>query len=474
MSLQGDPKGAVLRFAPNPNGPLTIGHARGVVVNNFLARKYGGRYILRFDDTDPKIKKPVLEAYDWIIEDSRWLNADPDEIVYASDNIEEYYKHAIELIGLEGAYICTCERKAFKALKDQGMPCKCRSHSIEETLEGWEKMLSGGYEEGEAVLRVKTDIKHKDPALRDWVAFRILEEEHPRVGHKHRVWPMLDFQSAIEDHIREVTHIIRGKDLLDSGRKQQFIYDYFGWTYPETILWGRIKIDEYGKFSTSQMHKDLDDGKYTGWDDPGLPTLRALERRGIKPEAVTEFMLGLGLSNTDINASMENLYAINRKMLDPEANRYFFIKNPVKLFVKGLPGMTMRMPLHPTFRDRGLREHCLEEGNKCLYIAKQDVEKISGDFIKLIGLPCIQITDIGEDIVNAEYIREKPKKTKKLQCLQEYIECRVLTHYGIDEGYCEPQCMNLEEGTIIQFERYGFVKLEEKKDGKLSFIYIHR
>ncbi|MFH1403114.1 MAG: glutamate--tRNA ligase [Candidatus Altiarchaeota archaeon] len=472
LKLPGDPEGAVMRFAPNPNGPLTIGHARGVVVNNHLARKYGGRFILRFDDTDPKVKKPLAEAYDWIMEDCLWLDARPDEKIIASENIGEYYRHAVELMKLGGAYVCTCERKAFKAMKDQSIECKCRKAGADDNLAGWERMLDGTYGEGEAVLRVKTDIKNPDPALRDWVAFRITHGDHPIVGEKYRVWPMLDFESAIEDHVRGVTHIIRGKDLLDSGRKQEYVYNYFGWTYPEVILWGRIRLEEFGKFSTSQMSADIASGKYEGWDDPALPTLKALRRRGVTPEAITEFMLGLGLSNTDISASMENLYAINRKIIDPDANRYFFVKNPVKMIVKGLPGMTVRLPLHPTFRGRGLREHCLKEDNECFYISKSDVEKMTGDFVKLIGLPCVKVTGTGGDIVEAEFIREKPKKTQKIQCLQDYAECVVRRPDGVDEGYCEPQCRDLDVGTVVQFERYGFCRLEGK-EGRLSFVYTH-
>jgi glutamyl-tRNA synthetase len=474
LSLPDRPGNVVMRFAPNPNGPLTIGHARGVVVNNHLARKYDGRFILRYDDTDPKTKKPLLEAYDWILEDCAWLNARPDEVVVASENIDEYYRHGVELIKAGGAYVCTCERKAFKASKDQGLACRCRGKGLEENLEGWERMLDGGYSTGEAVLRVKTDLKHPDPALRDWVAFRIIEEEHPKVGGRYRVWPMLDFESAVEDHIRGVTHIIRGKDLLDSGKKQQYVYDYFGWKYPEVILWGRIKLEGFGKFSTSEMAEDIASGKYSGWDDPALPTLNALRRRGIQPEALTEFMLSLGVSNTDISASMENLYAVNRRILDPNADRYFFVRNPVKLMVKDLPGMTVRLPLHPVFRGRGVREHCLKEGSQCLYISGDDVEGVMGDYVKLIGLPCVKVTGVSGGIVEAEYIREKPGKVKKIQCIQDYVPCSVLKPDGVDEGYCEPQCRELEVGAIVQFERYGFCRLEEKGKNRLAFIYTHK
>jgi len=472
LALPDDPKGAVLRFAPNPNGPLSIGHARGVITNHYLAKKYAGTFILRFDDTDPKTKKPVKEAYKWITEDCRWLGCDPDLIVTASENLESYYTYALQLIEAGHAYVCTCEREAFKTKKDQKLACPHRGQTPAENKAGWEKMLSTT-KEGEAVLRIKTDIENPDPALRDWAAFRILEAEHPLVGKKHRVWPMLDFESAIEDHVRGVTHIIRGIDLADSGLKQKYLYDYFGWTYPKVILWGRLQIEETGKFSTSKMAQDIASGLLSGWDDPRIPTLRALRRRGILPESIKELMLGLGLSDNAAALSLENLYSINRKNLDQKTNRYFFIPDPVKLVAVGMPGKTIRMPLHPSFKDRGVREQCYDDGG-CLFIPKKDTDLKAGDIVKLMGLSCIQVESIEDGILKAKYAPGEYKKAKKIQCLQDYVECEVMRpDGGLESGYCDPQCKSLEVGTVIQFERYGFCRLDSKDGGRLVFVYGH-
>jgi glutamyl-tRNA synthetase len=473
MRLAGDPKGAVLRFAPNPNGTLTLGHARGVVTNYYLAKKYSGRFILRFDDTDPRTKKPVKEAYAWIPQDCEWLQCPPDEIVTASENIDAYYKYAVTLIEAGHAYVCTCEREAFKTKKNQMIACPHRDKSPPDNKAAWDMMFSS-YREGEAVLRIKTDIKHPDPALRDWVAFRIIEDEHPIVGRRYRVWPMLDFESAIEDHIRGVTHILRGIDLADSGFKQKYVYDYLGWEYPEVILWGRIQIDETGKFSTSKMAQDIASGLFSGWDDPRLPTLRALKRRGILPESIKDFMLSLGLSDSAAGVSMDTLYAINRSRLDERTSRYFFISDPVKLVAHGLPGKTVRLPLHPSYKERGVREYCLSEGG-CLYIPRKDSNLNEGDVVKLMGLPCVKVTSVGDGGLVAEYDPSDGKKAAKVQCLQDYVDCAVMKPDGaLDMGYCDPQCASLEVGTIVQFERYGFCRLDSKASGKLTFVYGHK
>lgn len=342
----------VMRFAPNPNGPPTLGSARGIVINHEYAKMYKGKFILRFDDTDPRTKRPMIEAYDWYLEDCEWLGAKPDEVVYASKRIPIYYEYAEKLIEMGKAYVCFCEREEFKKYKDAGEECPHRNTPAEDNLEFWRKMLEGEYKEGEAVLRIKTDMKHKDPAVRDWVAFRIIYESHPLVGDAYFVYPTLDFESAIEDHLLGVTHILRGKDLADSEKRQRYIYEYFGWEYPVVKLWGRVSIHEFGKLSTSSIKKAIEEGKFTGWDDPRLPTLKALRRRGFEPEAIRNFFISLGVGENDVSVSMKNLYAENRKIVDKKANRYFFVWDPVEIEIEGLEEREVEVPLHPNKKIR--------------------------------------------------------------------------------------------------------------------------
>jgi len=477
LKLPKKPERVVMRFAPNPNGPATLGSARGIVVNSELAKRYNGKFILRFDDTDPKTKRPLLEAYEWYIEDCEWLNAKPDEIYYASDRIPSYYEHAERLINLGKAYICFCRKDEFKKLKDSKKACPHRDISVEKNLESWKEMLEGKYKEGEAVLRIKTDIQHKDPALRDWVAFRIVEEEHPRVGKKYRVWPMLDFESAIEDHLLGITHIIRGKDLMDSEGRQRFIYEYFNWKYPETLHWGRIRLEEFGKFSTSGLRKAIEEGVYSGWDDPRLPTLMALRRRGISPETIRRIMISLGMGENDISLSLDNIFAENRKILDHKANRYFFVRDPVRLVVSGASGMKVRIPLHPSFPERGYREFDLkldENGSMILFISKEDAKNLNeNETIRLMNLFNVRIERIEPEGITAEYLKEKRLDVKKIHWVQDYLEAEVVKPEDTIKGFCETECKNLKEGDVIQFERFGFVRLD-RKDGKLVFYFGHR
>lgn len=302
-------KKMIMRFAPNPSAPIHIGHARQALLNWFYRQKYKGKFILRFDDTDPRTKPPMKEAYDWIIEDLEWLGIIIDEIVYASDRFEIYYDYAKKLIEMEKAYICTCDVEKFRELKEKGKACPCRDLPIKEQLSRWKKMFSG-YKEGEAVYRVKTNINDKNPALRDWPGFRIIDANHPRI--KARVWPLLNFNSSIDDHLTGVTHIIRGIDLDFTEKQQRFLYEHFGWKYPETIVNGRLNV-EGAEISKSALVEGMKKGIYTGWDDEKLVTIKALRKKGITPEGIKQLTWDLGLRKNPVTLTWANIEAAEKK-----------------------------------------------------------------------------------------------------------------------------------------------------------------
>ena len=301
--LPGSHDNVVMRFAPNPSGPLHIGHARAAVPNGEYVKKYGGKFILRIEDTDPKRVYPP--AYDMIQEDLKWLGIEPDEVYFQSDRFEIYYKYAEELIKRGAAYMCTCDGGEFKKLKDNCQPCPHRNQSVEENLKLWEQFPS--MEAGSAVLRIKTDINHKNPAIRDWVAFRIVDEEHPRLGKKYRVYPMMNFSVSVDDHLMGMTHVLRGKDHLANSEKQKYLYKHMGWDTPEFIHYGRLKMEDI-PLSTSKAKEGIESGKYSSWTDPRLGTLRAIARRGIQPEAIWNLMVEIGVKMSDSAVSWKKIY----------------------------------------------------------------------------------------------------------------------------------------------------------------------
>jgi glutamyl-tRNA synthetase len=463
-----------LRIAPNPNGPPSLGNARGIIVNYEYAKMYDGTFIMRFDDTDPSIKKPMIEAYQWYVEQAKWLGCPPDKVIIASDRIPMYYEYAEKLIASGHAYVCFCEQEAFKDLKDMGKPCPHRDASPEENMKNWKKMLEGDFEE-KVVLRIKTEINHKDPALRDWVAFRIVREEHPRAGNKYIVWPMLDFESAMEDHFLSVTHIIRGKDLMKTADKQRYIYKYLGWEYPNVSHWGRVRLLGFGKFSTSVMKKGIEAGEYSGWDDPRLPTVAALKRRGIEAEAIRNVMINMGVTETDIEFSMDTLYAENRKIVDKKANRYFFVHNPVVMKICGAPETLAKAPLHPLENEKGFREIHISADPEILVTMVDSDNMKPGDLIRLKDLYNVKITSTGP--LCAEYIGNDISVLKKGAKIihwapEDGISVRVIGPDGEFHGIAEKGVKD-ELNNVVQFERFGFARIDTINEVVLAYFTHH-
>ncbi|MDE4078450.1 glutamate--tRNA ligase [Methanosphaera sp. Vir-13MRS] len=472
--LENAEKGKVtLRFAPNPSGPLHIGHARAALLNMLYQKKYDGKLILRIEDTDPKRVEP--DAYTAIPEDVEWLGIKPDEVYIQSDRLEIYYEYARKAIEIGAAYMCTCDAGEFKKLKDNCQPCPCRSHTIEENMELWDKFED--MEEGEAVLRVKTDIKHKNPAIRDWVAMRIVDQEHPRLGNKYRIYPMMNFSVTVDDHLMGMTHVLRGKDHLANSEKQSYLYKHFGWKIPEFIHYGRLKMDDV-LLSTSKAREGIANGKYTGWDDPRLGTIRAIARRGIKKEALYELIEEIGTKQADATISWKKIYGLNRKIIEENTNRYFFIPNPVKVDVKDLPedkqSMSVTRELHYNKPEKGLRNLNF---NGSAYIPKDDYEKaLDKKPLRLMDLINIDVTssDVTYDSESLEEAQSKHASIIQWVPVEDSIKAKVvMPDNTIVDGFIEKDSSDVKVDDIVQLERFGFARVDEVEDDEITFYYTH-
>ncbi|MDB3871640.1 MAG: glutamate--tRNA ligase [Candidatus Thalassarchaeaceae archaeon] len=462
----------VLRFAPNPNGPLTLGHARGVTINSEYSKIYEGKVVLRFDDTDSKVKPPIKEAYGWIESDYEWLTGKkPDIIVKASERMDIYLEYAEKLLRDDFGYVCKCSAEKFKKLRDDSKECPCRSKSPLENLSHWKLMNDGTFDEGDAVVRVKTSMDLPNPALRDWPALRIQHSEHPMVGNKYKVWPLLDFQSAIEDYEQGVTHIIRGKDLMDSTRKQTLLYAHFGWDYPETLYWGRVKIHEFGSFSTSGMRKDIENKKFTGWDDPRLPTLRALRRRGFDSDAMRDFWIDLGLTQKDISVSLQTIEAFNSSKIDERCERRAFVRNPELLKFDNSSELITSLSIkrHPMGQIKG--ERIWDLNDKRIYLEKNDIKETK---IRLKDFADIRILD---DMVQLESY-ERSDKRKIVHWLPvSMAKNSILTipkgnEIIIQKGMIED--FELKKGDIVQLERVGYAIIESENNSSIiKLLWLH-
>ncbi len=463
--------GVVMRFAPNPSGPLHLGHARAAALNDAYVRQYGGRFILRIEDTDPKRVDPA--AYETVPEDIAWLECAITETVYQSDRLEIYYDHARRLIERGGAYLCTCNNDRFRELRQAKRACPCRHAEVEEDLARFEAMLEGGYAEGEASLRIRTDLKHPDPALRDFPAFRILTSTlHPRVDAT--VYPLMNFSVAVDDHLLGCTHVIRGKDHIANTRRQQFIYDWFGWTPPHFRHYGRMGIEGV-VLSTSEMRAGIAEGRYGGWDDIRLGTLRALARRGIRPEAVKRSMLAIGCGETDIQYSWENLFAENRQLVDPEADRLWFVPRPVAVEVTGATPQVARPLRHPGDPARGTRELGFD---RVVLVPAEELDQ-GASVLRLKDLFNVRVetdqdqrcfTYAGDDLAEA---RAAHAPIVQWLPLGATLPCTLRRPEGDLDGVCETAVAAAVDH-VIQFERVGFVRVDSAgPDGVVAYL-THR
>lgn len=460
----------ILRFAPNPSGPLHIGHARAAILNQEYSDKYGGKLILRIEDTDPR--RVDISAYEMIDGDLQWLKVVPDKKVIQSDRLPIYYEYAQKLIKIEAAYICTCAGDKFKKLKDLSKACPCRNLTVDENLTRWKEMEN--LPEGGAVLRIKTDLGHKNPAIRDWVAMRIVNTEHPRIGGRYKIYPMMNFSVAVDDHLLGVTHVLRGKDHIANSDKQKYLYKHFNWKIPIFIHYGRLKMEDI-PLSTSKTKLGIEEGIYSGWDDPRLGTLRAIARRGIMREAIYNLMLEIGVKIADSTVSWKKIYGLNRAILEEAANRYFFVWNPSEVSIKDVPDEadgTIKRPLHPDFLDRGYRNIPFDGQ---VYLVKDDINENKVlrlmDAVNIIFKDekaffySLSLEDARES--GAQIIHWIPKNDN----LKAEI---VMPDASVLKGLVEPSCRNLKVDDVVQLERFGFARVDDVSEGFIRFYYAHK
>jgi len=286
--------GVVMRNSPSPSGPLHIGHAiiSGLSIN--YVRKYGGRFILRIEDTNPENIDP--KAYKLLEQDAKWLYP-KTEIIIQSGRMKLYYEYAEKLIKKNSAYVCTCTGDDFREFAQEKKNCPCRKFNIKENQKRWKKMFTE-FKPGEAVLRFKSSMQHKNPAMRDFPLARINETTHPRTKKKYRVWPLMNLAVTTDDIELKMTHIIRGKDHKDNAERQKMMYKVLGKKYPWTSFIGRIHLKGF-ELSSTKMREGIKSGKYSGWDDSELPTLVSLKKQGYKPEAFLKFAEKISLGEND-------------------------------------------------------------------------------------------------------------------------------------------------------------------------------
>jgi glutamyl-tRNA synthetase len=477
--LEGAEHGKVItRFPPEPNGYPHIGHAKAAIIDEEYARMYGGKLVLRFDDTNPEAER--LEYYAAIKVGLDWLEVKYDRVKNTSDDIELLYKKCIEMLNGGFAYVCTCKQETISANRREMKPCKCSTGKLDQNMERWEKMFSK-YKQGEAIVRFRGDMKSENTVMRDPVMFRIIETKHPLLVDKYRVWPSYDFAVAIEDSVDGITHAFRTKEYELRNELYYSILDKLKMRKPKVMEFSRLGFEGM-PVSKRILRPLIEEGKVFGFDDPRLPTLEALKRRGIKPAAIRKFVLSLGFTKADTLAPFETLESFNRKIVDSESIRLYMVKNPTSIKIRGLPSKSTTVPNHPT-KDIGTR---LIELDDDFYVEVEDIKNLRiGDRVRFMGLGNVKITkpepgaegeyegdDLAPEIPKIHWVVQKTAQKIKILVPSQLFFGEQFNEQSLAElnVFTEPHYLELKEGREIQFVRFGYCR----KDSMLQAVYTHK
>jgi len=468
----------VTRFPPEPNGYPHIGHAKAAIINDEYSKMYGGKNVLRFDDTNPENER--LEYWAAIKVGLDWLGIKYDKIKNTSDDIELFYNKCKELLNQNLAYVCTCNRDEISKNRKEMIYCKCSKADPKQNEDRWDSMFSK-YKPGQAIVRFRGNMESKNTVMRDPILFRIIDERHPLLEKKYRVWPSYDFAVAIEDSLDGVTHAFRSKEYELRNELYYEILDALNMRKPKMGEFSRLEFK--GMPVSKRILKPLiDDGKVSWYDDPRLPTLEALKRKGITPEAIRKFTLSLGFTKADTLAPFDSLEAFNRKIVDESSIRLFMVKSPKTLTISNLPHSVVKLPNHPS-NDMGTREVTVEGD---ILLPSEDVEDLKvNDELRLMGLGNVKITSINSKIT-AEFTNDNHDVSfRKIQwiCQKNAHKLKILIPQQLfidgkfNEGsleevdvYTEPHYLELKDGTEIQFIRFGYCR----KDSMNQAIFTHK
>lgn len=471
----------VTRFPPEPSGYPHIGHAKAAWLDYEAAKRYGGKMLLRFDDTNPEKEKQ--EYVDALRGGLLWLGIDWADETYTSDRMEEFYTYCDEMFVKYKAYACTCSAEEVKKGREQMVSCDCSAREPQENMAIFRKMREGKVEEGEAIVRFRGSMKSENTVMRDPALFRVIKAAHYRQGEKYKCWPSYDFVAPIMDSLEGVTHAMRTKEYELRNPLYFAMLEALELRKPSLIEFSRLAI-KGAPISKRLVTPLVAQGKVEGWDDPRLPTLAALKRRGMLPEAIREFVLSFGLSKVESEPGWDKLLSINRKMLDERAKRRYFVRKPVKLTVAGAPAKEAVVKNHPS-RDMGERRIA---AGSVFYIAGPDADALQvNELFRLKELYNLTVTEKNAEGLTAKYEADEGIAAKKMQWVpvETAVACKVKVpgdlldengnfrqeSMGEEAGFCEPSCRELSDGEIVQFERFGYARLDKKEENGLVFVF---
>ena len=509
----------ITRFPPEPNGYLHIGHAKSICLNFGIAEDYNGKCNLRFDDTNPE--KESQEYIDAIERDVKWLGFTWSELSYASDYFVQLYNYAIQLIKDNKAYVCSLNSEEIRqqrgTLTKPGIESPYRNRSVEENLDLFTKMRTGEFKEGEHVLRAKIDMASPNINMRDPVIYRIKFASHPRTQDKWCVYPMYDYTHCISDALEGITHSLCTLEFEDHRPLYDWVLDELKTPcHPQQIEFARLSV-EYTISSKRKLNTLVQEGHVDGWDDPRMPTISGMRRRGITPESIKDFCDRIGITKKDAFIEMGVLENCIREDLDPRANRIMCVLDPLKVVIENYPvdqEEEFSASNHPKDTGRGKRKIPFA---KTIYIEREDfMEKPPKKFFRLAPGKEVRLR-YAYNITCTEVIKNKNGEIIELRCKYDPesagsnkkkvkgiihwvsekhaidIEARLydrlfnIPNPGVHEDIAstlnpnslvvmpnskiEPHAKNITHEDRVQFERQGYFCLDSKNSSEEKLVF---
>ncbi len=521
--------GIQTRFPPEPNGYLHIGHAKSICLNFGLAKDYKGKCNLRFDDTNPA--KEALEFVESIKNDVQWLGFDWEaEVRYSSSYFSKFYQYAIELINKDLAYVCFLnaeETREYRGtLKEAGKNSPHRETTKADNLALLAQMKEGKFSEGECVLRAKIDMASPFMCMRDPALYRIRFDKHHQTSNEWRIYPMYDFAHCISDAIEGVTHSLCTLEFQDNRRLYDWVLenldDFNRPNRPHQYEFSRLNL-EYTVMSKRKLQQLVEDNLVSGWDDPRLPTLSGLRRRGYTAASIRDFIDRIGISKVDSMTDMAILEAAVRDDLNAVAPRTMGVIDPIKVIIENYPEgqiETLQAPIHPQNEAMGKREIFF---SRVLYIDRADFGEIApnkkfkrlaiGKEVRLRNAYVINATTFDTDFdgnvttvyatYDPETLGKNPADGRKVKGVIHFVEASraieaefrlydrlfTLENPGKNEhfeqllnpkslvttyGFVEPSMKNAKPEQAYQFEREGYFCRDNAAEAEGKYIVFNK
>ncbi|KAK4464793.1 putative glutamate--tRNA ligase, cytoplasmic [Cladorrhinum samala] len=496
LALQNTDQGVVTRFLPEPSGYLHIGHAKAALLSDYFARAYNGQLRLRLDDTNPSKEKE--EFQDSIIEDLALMGIKPDTLTYTSDYFDYLHDMCIRLIKEGHAYADDTDQEAMRNERWNGIASKRRDLPVEESLRIFEEMKTGSEEGLKWCIRAKVSVDNPNKAMRDPVIYRCnIETPHHRTGTKWKVYPLYDLAAPLVDSKEGVTHALRSTEYTDRNPLYQWFIDTL--QLRQVHMWDFARMNFVRTFlSKRKLAKLVDTGKVWGWDDPRMPTIRGVRRRGMTVPALREFILKQGPSRNVVTMDWTNFWATNKKEIDPLAPRHTAIlkKDVVKVAITGAEApaepYTADKPKHPKNKDIGTKkvafanELLLDQADAKSFKEGEEITLMAwgNAFIRQIGsgdpIPTLSaelnlqgdvkktekkvtwLASKGQNLVPAElwdfdYLITKDVLSED-DNMEDFLNPVTST---MDEAWCDEATSELKKDDIIQLERRGYYRVDK-------------